>query len=116
MTDTLKRLSYSHEAMVDLILQEPSVTTKELASLFNLSQGWVARVLASDSFQARLAERKAQLIDPLITQSLHDRLKGVAVHALDIVSEKLDAEASASYAIDALGLATAAMGVAARAK
>lgn len=111
MAEALTRLTYTHDAMVDLIVQEPSVTTKELAELFGFSAGWVSRVIASDAFQARIAERKAQLVDPQITQSLNERLKGVAIHAVDLISQKLDAEQSASYAIDALGLANAAMGV-----
>jgi hypothetical protein len=111
MSGQLTRLTYTHDAMVDLIIQAPTVTTKELGELFGYSAGWVARVIASDAFQARIAERKAQLIDPQITQSLNERLKGVAIHAVDLIGQKLDSEQSASYAIDALGLATSAMGL-----
>ena len=105
------RLNYTHDAMIDLIIQEPTVSSRELAELFGYTQGWVARVIGSDSFQARLAERKGQLVDPAIAQSLKERLQGVAIHAVDLIGQKLDSEASASYAIDALGLATAAMGL-----
>lgn len=112
----LTRLTYTHEAMVDLIIQEPTVTPGELAEIFGYSNGWINRILASDSFQARLAERKGQLVDPVIAQNLNERLKGVATHAIGIISEKLEAEASASYAIDALGLATQAMGLKPKAK
>jgi hypothetical protein len=109
-SNTLKKLTYTHEAMIDLILQEPTVTYKELAEVFSFSEGWISRVVASDSFQARLSERKASLIDPLIARSLNDRLRGVAVKAIDLVNEKLSAEeAGAAYALDALGIATSAM-------
>lgn len=101
----LKRITYTHEAMIDLILQEPTVTPAELATLFGYSPGWISRILASDSFQARLAQRKSHLIDPLVAQSLNERLRGVAVQAVEIISEKLDSEQSAAYAIDALGVA-----------
>ena len=104
------RLTYTHEAMVDLILQEPTVSYEELAEIFSYSKGWIQRVVASDSFQARLAERKAQLIDPLIARSLNERLRGVTVRAIDIISEKLShEEAGATFALDALGIATSAM-------
>ena len=103
------RLSYTHEAMVDLILQEPTVTTKELAEVFDLTPGWVSRVVASDSFQARIAERKAQLIDPVITHSLRERVQGVAVQSIAIIQEKLAAEESAAYALEALGVAAPAL-------
>jgi hypothetical protein len=111
MGSAVTKITYTHDAMVDLILQEPTVTNKELGELFGYSPGWVARVIASDAFVSRIAERKAQLIDPQITQSLNERLRGVAIHAVDIISQKLDAEQSAGYAIDALGLATKAMGL-----
>jgi len=103
------RLKYTHEAMIDLILEEPGVRPQELAKLFNYSAGWINRVLASDSFQARLAERKAKLVDPHIAHTLNERMRGVAVQAISIISEKLDSEQNASYALEALGLATVGM-------
>ena len=107
----VKKLTYTHDAMVDLIIQDPTVTHAELAELFGFTAAWVARVIASDAFQARLAERKQQLTDPLVAQTLNERLKGVAIHSLDIVHQKLDAEQSAAYAMEALGLASKAMGL-----
>lgn len=108
-TNAIQRVSYTHEAMIDLIIAEPNVTAIELGKVFAFSPGWVSRVIASDAFQARLAERKAQLIDPALSNSLDERLRGVAIHSLDLIQEKLSSEESASFAIDALGLATAAM-------
>lgn len=109
-SNTLKKLTYTHEAMIDLILQEPTVKYSELAEIFGFSEGWIARVVNSDAFAARLAERKAALIDPQISRSLNDRLRGVTVKAIDLISEKLSSEeAGASYALEALGIATGAM-------
>ena len=105
------KVSYSHDAMIDLIIQEPTVTMVELAKLFHYSEGWVARVIASDAFKARLAERKEQLVDPHVAQSLNERLQGVAIHAIDLVGQKLESEKSASYAMDALGVASKALGL-----
>lgn len=104
------RLSYTHDAMVDVILQEPTVTYEELAEIFGYSRGWVQRVCVSDSFQARIAQRKEQLLDPIISRSLNERMRGVAVKAIDLISEKLASpEAGAQYALDALGIASGAM-------
>lgn len=105
----LKKLTYTHEAMVDLILQEPTVTHEELAEVFGYSSNWISRIVSSDAFIARLADRKSQLIDPQIARSLNERLTGVAIQSLDIISNKLNAEQSAAFALDALGLATAGM-------
>lgn len=98
----LKKLTYTHEAMIDLILQDPTVKTAELAEVFGLTPGWVARVVASDSFQSRLAQRKAGLIDPIIARSLNERIRSVAIRSMDIIEDKLDKEASAEYAMNAL--------------
>lgn len=105
----VKRLNYTHDAMIDLIIAEPTVTPTELAQLFGYSAAWVSRILGSDSFQARLAERKAQLIDPVVAHSLNERLRGVTIQAVEIIKEKLESEESAAYAIEALGIATVGM-------
>lgn len=104
------KLSYTHDAMVDLIIQAPTVTHAELAELFGYSAGWIQRVCGSDAFQARLAERKAQLIDPHVARSLNERLRGVAIKAIDIIDGNLSKEeAGAGYALEALGVATSGM-------
>ena len=106
----IMKLTYTHDAMVDLIIQEPTVTHAELAELFGYSAGWIQRVVSSDSFQARLAERKAQIVDPYIAQSLNARLRGVTIKAVELISEKLSSEdAGAQYALEALGIATGAL-------
>lgn len=105
----LGKVSYTHEAMIDLILQEPTVTVKELAEVFSYSEGWVSRILASDSFMARLAQRKHDLIDPLVAQSLNERMRGVTIQALEIVKGKLESGDSAAYALEALGVAVPAL-------
>jgi DeoR/GlpR family transcriptional regulator of sugar metabolism len=110
-TSTLKSVSYNHDAMIDLIIQDPTVTTNELAEIFGYSPGWVSRVLAADSFQARLAQRKSALIDPIIARSLNERMRSVAIRSMDIIEEKLATEPSAQYAMDALELATMGLGV-----
>lgn len=104
------KLSYTHEAMVDLILQEPTVTAAELGEVFGLTAGWVSRVISSDAFQSRLAERKAKLVDPVIAHTLRERVGGIAVQSLSIIQEKLTSEESASYALEALGVAAIALG------
>ena len=107
----LKKVGYTHDAMIDLIMQDPTVTSRELAALFNYSPAWVARVLSSDSFQSRLAQRKSALMDPIIARSLNDRLRAVAIRSMDVIEERLAAEPSAQYAMDALELATQGLGV-----
>lgn len=104
------KLTYTHEAMVDFILQEPSVRIGELAEVFDRSVGWVSRVLASDSFKARMAQRRKELIDPIVAQSVNERLGAVVIQATTLLNEKLDLEESGSLAMDALAVASKMMG------
>lgn len=103
-TRGVKNVSYSHEAMIELILLDPTVTHKELAEVFSLTPRWVSAVIGSDAFQARLAQKRDKLIDPLVAQSLNERVASTTIQALNVVSEKLEAEQSASYALEALGI------------
>lgn len=100
------KLNYTHDAMIDLILQEPTVTAEELAQVFGYSAGWVSRILASDSFSARLAQRRHELIDPLIAQSVNERVAGITIRSLDIINNTLEKEQGAAYALDALTIAS----------
>lgn len=109
MSTELKKLSYTHDAMVDAILQEPTVTSAELAEIFGYSQAWVARILASDSFRARIAQRKSKLVDPIIARGLTERMRSVAIRSMEVIEEKLQQEPSAAYAMQALELATTGM-------
>jgi len=112
MAQGIVKITYSHEAMIDLIIQEPTVTPKELAELFGFSSAWVSRVVGSDSFQSRLAERKATLLDPHLSNTLNERLRTVSIKAVDIISEKLsNPEQSADFALEALGLAAKGLGL-----
>lgn len=101
------KLKYTHEAMIDLILAEPTVSNKELAEIFEYSDAWISHIRSSDSFQSRIAERKVLLVDPAIRRSIEDRLAGVTTSAINRLQEVLDGpDASAQFALDALGVAT----------
>jgi hypothetical protein len=107
----LQKINWSHEAMIDLILAEPSVTNKELAAVFDYSEAWIGHIRKSDSFQARFAERKAVVVDPAIKRRLEDRLDQIAHKAVDIALGKLDSpDVSAATALDALGIVTSLRG------
>jgi hypothetical protein len=104
------RLKYTHEAMIDLILAEPTVSNKELAQIFEYSEAWISHIRCRDSFQSRIAERKSLLVDPAIRRSIEDRLAGVTTSAINRLQEVLDGpDASAQFALDALGVASSGL-------
>lgn len=105
----IQKTSFSHEAIIDVMLQRPRIQQKELAEQFGYSVGWMCRLVNSDAFQARLHERKAALTDPAIARRINARLQGITVQAIDTIGRKLDATDSADFALEALGLAVGGM-------
>jgi hypothetical protein len=87
---TLARVRYTHDAVIDEILINPAVSQGDLAKQFGFTQAWMSIVINSDAFQNRLAERKGELIDPKIRASIQERLDAVARRSMDRIMERLD--------------------------
>ncbi len=62
----------------------------------------------------RLAERKAELVDPAIVASIEKRLEGLARLSMGIVIEKLEASRSPALAMEALELSMKSLGYGAK--
>lgn len=108
------KVNYTHDAMIDFILMNPTVTQGQLAKQFGYTQGWVCRVMSSDAFKERLAKRKGELVDPIIAQSVEEKLTAVVSRAADIILDKLDATPDANLAIKAIDVAARAAGFGAK--
>ena len=104
----------AHSAIIDQLLINPQITTKELARQTGYSRGWLTRILSSDAFQAKLAERTKLFIDPLVMAKIEDRLKGMTSMALEILEEKLEQTGSADLALNVLALTTKSLGYGAK--
>src|SRR5438309_167693 len=50
----LQRVHYSHEAIIDRMITEPTLTQRQLAVEFQVSENWLSTVVGSDAFQAAL--------------------------------------------------------------
>jgi len=112
--NALVRVRYSHDAMIDILIANPTISQNELAKCFGYTVPWVSRVCCSDAFQARLAERKGDLVDPTIKMTLDEKFNALATKSLDIVMDKLCAVQSVDLAMKALELSTKALGLGAR--
>ena len=88
--DSIQRVKYSHDAMIDMIIVNPAISQGEIAKAFGYTEPWVSRIFGSDAFQARLAQRKCDLVDPTLVASVEERLRAVASRSLDLVMEKLE--------------------------
>lgn len=104
----IKKVSYTHSAMVDLIIEKPTITQNEIAATFGYSVPWVSHIFASDSFQAYLASRKDELIDPTLRATIKERFDALVRQSIDVLMEKLNKPAAAIS--DNLALRAAELG------
>lgn len=101
---TERKLNYLQEAVVDLVLQVPNVTQKELSEIFGLSTNSVSALVRSDLFMDRLAQRKQTLIDPHIMRTMNDRMHSVSMLAMAAIEKQLIEKPNAAYAMKVLAM------------
>lgn len=109
-----KRVTYTHDAMIDLIITNPGISQNAIAAHFGYQRPSISRIFNSDAFQVRLAHRKAELIDPSITETFESNVQALANQSLDIIADKLATTQSADMAFRAFELSTKALGYGAR--
>lgn len=86
----LAKIRYSHVDMIDYIIAHPGITQDHLAARYGYSPGWISNVMASDAWQSAMAARREELVDPVLKASLEERYKGLALHSLERLMERLD--------------------------
>lgn len=108
------RVSYTHDAMIDLIIACPGVSQNDLAKHFGYSVPWLSRIRNSDAFLARLAERKAAIVDPSLVMSIEEKLRTIVDQSAEIIIDKLATTKSVDLALKALDLGGKLAGYGAR--
>lgn len=106
MVQTVQKVSITHDAILDFVITNPAATYREIAGAFGYSPEGIGIICRSDSFKARLEARKADLVDPIIRQSVEERLTGMAHASLDILQRKLATSEDANLALKALDSVT----------
>jgi hypothetical protein len=84
-------LRYSPELMVDIIINNPDYTPKELGQIFGKPQSWVSQVIASQLFQTALEPRRHEVLNPEYAMTLEERFRGLTIRALTVLQEKMEA-------------------------
>lgn len=110
----LQKVRYSHEAMIDLMISDPTITQNDLAKQFGRSTSWVSIVIGSDAFQAALAKRRDDLLDPFLIATLEERFRGLADQSLQVLASKLESTQNPDLALKALEISSKALGFGAR--
>lgn len=110
------KLRYSHQAMVDVILQNPAIAQGELAAMFGYTQAWVSLIVNSDGFRAYLESRREELTDPVLRMELDEKFRALVDTSLKVVMEKLHKpNVTDDTALKALELGSKALGMGAKA-
>lgn len=109
---TLGKIRYTHEAMIDLIVADPSIAQNTLAAHFGYSAAWISVVINTDMFQAKLAQRREEIVNPLIRASLEERFAAITQRSLEVLQEKLSQ--SSDKIPDNLALRAAELGAKAK--
>lgn len=110
----IAKTSYSHDALIDLILANPAITQNELAATLGYTPGWVSQVIGSDAFQAALATRKDQIVDPLLRGAVEESFKGLVLQSMHKLREKLEANPSDNLVLEVFKNSTRALGYGSR--
>lgn len=108
----IQKVSYTHDAMIDLIIAHPMMSQGERASHFGYTQAWVSIIESSDAFRARLEARKEELVDPTIRATIEERFRALATKSLEVLQKKLESpNVSDNLAIQAASLAAKSLGL-----
>lgn len=112
----IKRVRYTHDAMIDLMIARPEISQGELARHFGYEMNWVSRVLNSDAFLERLALRKSDLVDPTVVASIDEKFRVLASVSLDRVIDHVERSGDVKSAFRGMEIAARAMGMGVREK
>lgn len=107
-----KKVRWNHMEIIDFMLANPDKRQREIAAHFGLSESWLSITINSNSFKAALAERKEEIVNPMLTATLEERVGAVAAKSMEIVLERLTAPVAPSddFLTDVAKMSLEAMG------
>jgi hypothetical protein len=89
MSSGITKVSYTHDAMIDAMIMNPTITNVDLGKMFGYGSTWVSRIRWSEAFQKRLRERQDELTDPELRMTVNERIRAMVVKTLDVLEYKL---------------------------
>lgn len=104
MGTSIAKIRYTHDAMIDLIIASPAISQGELAREFGFTEAWVSIVINSDAFQARLAQRRSELVDPVVLAGIEKRFAACMDQALEVAQHAISVQRDPDYALELLKL------------
>lgn len=76
--------------LASYIAKNPGKTPSEYAAAFGKTVGWYYAVIASRSFADALRGHEKEITDPMVTNSMQERMLALSLHAVDALHKKLE--------------------------
>lgn len=92
MSYQITKIRYSHDACIDMILADPAISQNDLARHFGYSASWISILMNTDAFKERLAQRRAEVTDPILMATIKQRLDVLANAALTKLISRIDGD------------------------
>lgn len=103
---------YSHDALIDLIIENPTWTHRQYAKHFGQPPSWFATILATDSFQLALDPRRLEISDPSITATMEERLRALTIRSMSVLQTKLENDKVEDFTVlKAMEISSKALGM-----
>lgn len=106
----IQKVSWWHDKIIDQMVASPTLHQGEIAATMGYTQGWMSIMVNSDAFKERLAERKAEIVDPTIRASLEEKFRALADMSMQVIMRQLEANPTPGVALKALDIASRAYG------
>lgn len=108
------KMRYSHQAMAQLVAENPWITQNELGAVFGYSAAWISTVMTSDAFKNILAQWQDSGEAAEMRLTIRERYQAMTEQSLRVLQEKLAKPADAvpdNLAIKAAELGAKALGL-----
>jgi hypothetical protein len=87
----IQKLSVRHEAILDFLIANPTVSLGDVATKFGVTQPWLSCIIHSDAFQTKLREKQDVMFHHTVLP-LREKMTVVAHMALDKVAQLMPLE------------------------
>ncbi len=98
----LQKLRPCHEVLIDALVSNPSISRTQLAAAAGYTPEYITLIMKSDAFKEAYAKVRERIVDPLLAQSVEQRMTNIASLAQDRVMDHLTNSPDPKFALAAL--------------
>ena len=110
----IQKVRYTHDALIDMVLAQPTLSQGQLAAIFGYTQSWLSIIMNSDAVRERMEARRKEVVDPVLLATTRDRLEALAQKSAEVLLEKMAVSADGNLAVKVLDVTSRALGYGAR--